>query len=380
MGSEYAGGGDGAQRILVPVSGPTPPPETPAETPAGTRPRGAAESPASTSLAEAERDALQQLRGLLDAQPRLGGAPTDVRALPRLHRLACSTLARLEAQGARPRIRDEVRRLVDRSGVALYRERDRVRGAGQRGLLGWIAATADALLVRGPRAVRAEWRLLLGSFTAFYGLALAAWYAVTQDLDLAYSLLDPAMVETEIAQLEATAAGKPFVGNFSFGLGESPSIAAWIMVHNMGVGVLFFAAALVPPLYLVLLLTNALMVGTYTAVAGHWDQAGAISSILWCHGTLELQALILAATSGLVLVRALLFPGAWTRRTALSRAARRAIDLLLPMFAMLFAAGLIEGFISPHAPLGVRLAVAISSGVLLVVWAVFGGRAPQPEG
>ena len=139
-------------------------------------------------------------------------------------------------------------------------------------------------------------------------------------------------------------------------------------------GILFFASALVPPLYVYVLGTNGLMLGTYTGVAGHWGEAGSISSILWCHGVLEIQAFILAGTAGLCLVRAWVRPGSWTRRYAMQLESKRALVLLAPVFPLLFVAGLIEGFVSPHAGLGVRLATAVATGGLLVLWAVFGGR------
>ena len=230
------------------------------------------------------------------------------------------------------------------------------------------------LLEVAPRAIRAEARLLACSFGLLYGLAFLAWVGVSRDLDLAYSLLTPEFVDQEIAQLAALNEGQAFRGNFTFGLGESPVTAGWIMLHNLGVGVVFFATALLPPLYLYMLGTNALMLGTYTAVAGHWGQAGAISSILWTHGVLEIQAIVLVGTAGLVLVRAWVRPGARTRGHALQHESRRALELFAPVFPMLVVAGLIEGFVSPHAPLAVRLAVAIGSGLALVAWVGLGGR------
>ncbi|MBK7641585.1 MAG: hypothetical protein IPJ19_00820 [Planctomycetes bacterium] len=44
---------------------------------------------------------------------------------------------------------------------------------------------------------------------------------------------------------------------------------------------------------------------------------------------------------------------------------------------MLFCAGTIEAFVSPHAPLEVRVAVAAVSLVLMVLWFGFGGRGAQ---
>jgi len=137
--------------------------------------------------------------------------------------------------------------------------------------------------------------------------------------------------------------------------------------------VLFFASALVPPLYLLVLAVNGLMLGTYTAVAAHWGQGFAIGSILSCHGALEIQALVLAGAAGLVLVRGAVMPGAWSRRHALRLGARRGWRLLAPVFPILFCAGLIEGFISPFADTGTRLAVAVTTGVALIAWALLGG-------
>lgn len=225
-----------------------------------------------------------------------------------------------------------------------------------------------------PATIRAEWRLVAVAFALVYGLAAIAFFAVRSDLELAYSLLSPDMVAQEIAQLEATERGEPFRGNFTFGVERSAVTSGAIMSHNIGVGVLFFASGLIPPLYLYLLATNGLMLGTYTAVASHWNQAGEISSILWCHGTIEIQTLVLAGAAGLVLVRAWIAPGPWTRRRAMQIERARAWRLFAPVFPLLVLAGLIEGYVSPHAPTAVRLATAVATGIALVLWVVSGGR------
>lgn len=287
--------------------------------------------------------------------------------LPRLYRHACTQLARLEAEGENPRLAEELRGLIAGAHGLLALEEPRPAAP-------WLVRALVFLLEVAPRAIRAEARLLACSFGLLYGLAFLAWVGVSRDLDLAYSLLTPEFVDQEIAQLAALNEGQAFRGNFTFGLGESPVTAGWIMLHNLGVGVVFFATALLPPLYLYMLGTNALMLGTYTAVAGHWGQAGAISSILWTHGVLEIQAIVLVGTAGLVLVRAWVRPGARTRGHALQHESRRALELFAPVFPMLVVAGLIEGFVSPHAPLAVRLAVAIGSGLALVAWVGLGGR------
>lgn len=315
---------------------------------------------------------LRQLRRLLGTSQRPGGSrrgwrEAELLELPRLYRHACSLIARLEASGENKHQANEARFLLTRAHAVLYRDREVRRDN--------LMVRLHRLLFReSPRAIRAEWRLLSATLAFVYGLALIAWFAVSSDLDMAASLLDPSAVEAEIGQLEAVEEGEAFRGNFTFGWGESPTTAGMIMLNNMGVGILFFASALVPPFYLFVLGKNALMVGTYTGVAGHWNQAGSISSILWCHGVLEIQAFILAGTAGLCLVRAWVRPGSWTRRHALQLESKRALVLLAPVFPLLFVAGLIEGFVSPHAPVSLRLAMAGVTGLLLLSWVLLGGR------
>lgn len=314
-----------------------------------------------------------RLHDLVDRGARRGLATlseTELFELVRLYRFAATRVSLFETEKRAPETITSLRNLTARA----------------HGLLGAReVSTREPLLHRlarffftdVPVAIRAEWKLLCASFALMYGIAGISWAVVANDLDMAWSLFDPNVVAIEISQLQATPEGEPFRGNFTFGLGESGMTAGWIMAHNMGIGVLIFASALVPPFYAYLLTVNGLMLGTYLGVAGHFGQTGAISSILWCHGTLELQAIGIAGAAGLVLVRAWIAPGSWSRRHALRLEAARSWRLLAAVFPMLFFAGLIEGFVSPHVGLAARVSVAVASGILLIAWIGFGGRGPR---
>jgi len=314
---------------------------------------------------------LRRLRALLDRAEGLAGSTLsdeELLELPRLYRFAASHLAKLRTEGTTSGAAEEpVRILLARVHALLHRGLDRPRRR-------IVERAVTFFLHEVPRAIRGEWKVIAASFGLTYGIALLSFLAVRNDLDLAWSLMSPEMVSQEIGQLEATAHGEPFRGNFTFGLGRSPETAGWIMTHNMSVGIVFFGSGLVPPIFALLLGMNGLMLGTYTAVAAHWGQALSISSILWCHGVLEIQAIVLAGAAGLVLVRAWIAPGPWSRRHAMSLESARAWKLLAPVFPMLFVAGTIEGFVSPHAPVEVRVAVAVLSATGIVTWVALGGR------
>jgi uncharacterized membrane protein SpoIIM required for sporulation len=119
------------------------------------------------------------------------------------------------------------------------------------------------------------------------------------------------------------------------------------------------------------------MLGTYIAVAADYGQAGSILSILCTHGMLELQAIVLAGCAGAVLFRALIWPGVLTRSAAIQRGTQRALLMLAPIPFILIVAGLIEGYVSPHAGLGVRTLVALVTSVLFLTWLMRGGRTSE---
>ncbi len=328
------------------------------------------------ALENDERRAIGELETIVERAARKGVRQLDKGALerlPQLYRRASTIWARLDSSARSGEEFARVGRVVARSHALLYRDADAVRAPLWR-------RVSRAVFEEAPRAIRAEWKLVGTLLVAFYVLAAAAFFAVRGDLSLAFSLYDDGAVAHTIEQLEETPPGESFRGNFTFGLGESPRVTGWIFAHNIAVSVLFFGAALVPPLFLVLFATNALMVGTYTALAAHWGQGLAISSILWCHGTIELQMIVLAGAAGLVLVRAWVAPGVVTRREAMRRESRRAAALFAPVAPFLIFSGFLEGFVSPHAETPVRAAVAAGTGLFLIAWVVLGGRRGQRSG
>lgn len=318
-----------------------------------------------------ERERLARLEAIVRAAGRHGSVwhldDAALLELPRLYRFASTVFTRLDTTGADPALHARVQTLLTRAHGLLYRDLDGGRSNA-------LVRAARLLLRESPRVLRAEWKLCLAAFGLFYGLSALAFVLVDRDLSLAYALFDPAAVDHEIGILSALKQGESFRGNFDFGFGESPGHAGAIIANNLRVCALFFIAGILPPVYVLLLAANALMLGTYLGVAAHWGQAGAISSILWCHGTIELQTVGLAGTAGLVLLRAWLAPGPWTRSHAMRLESRRAWCMVAPVFPLLVIAGLIEGFVTPHADAGVRLGVALVSAIGLIAWLGWGGR------
>jgi uncharacterized membrane protein SpoIIM required for sporulation len=296
----------------------------------------------------------------------------ELAALPALYRFAATRLSRAQTAGANPRRTQKLAGLVAQAHALLYRDLSAAPGS--------LRTRIMQLLLRDcPRTIRAEWRMLALSCGAFYGLAALAYFLVSRDLELAFTFLNERALLVQLEQLRETAPGESFRGNFTFGFSVSANAAGAIIANNIFVAVLFFGSALLPPLFILLLGFNALMIGTYLGVAAHWDQALNISSILMCHGVLELQALALAGAAGLMLARGLYLPGVWSRSVALRREAARGWRLFAGILPMLIAAGLIEGYVSPHAGTPTRVIFMLVSALLLAMWVGLGGRGASAQ-
>ena len=134
--------------------------------------------------------------------------------LSQLYRATSTEIARLEASDHDPRALARLRVVLARAHRVLYRPGADIAG-------GAAARAVRFLLVDSPAAIWAERKLLGAMLALFYGLCLMAYAGVTHDIELAYALQSAPAVDAEIAQLRDTAPGKPFRGNFTFGIGDS---------------------------------------------------------------------------------------------------------------------------------------------------------------
>jgi len=81
------------------------------------------------------------------------------------------------------------------------------------------------------------------------------------------------------------------------------------------------------------------------------------------HGTLEISAIIIAGSAGIVMGNGLVFPGTYSRLQSFQVSARRAIKIMLGISPIFVFAAFIEGFLTRYTELPdpVRLAVIVLS-------------------
>jgi uncharacterized membrane protein SpoIIM required for sporulation len=148
------------------------------------------------------------------------------------------------------------------------------------------------------------------------------------------------------------------------------------MANNIRVTLMGFAFGVTAGVgTLALLAYQGVHIGGLLAV---FHDAG-VGDLLWtfmaAHGPLELTAIFVACGAGMRLGLSLLVPGRRSRAAAFREVGRESVALLVGTSAMLVAAGLIEGFVSPSdAPAPVKWAVGAATFALAIAWFVLGGR------
>ena len=148
-------------------------------------------------------------------------------------------------------------------------------------------------------------------------------------------------------------------------LSMKPQASTWIMTNNISVGFMTFAGGMLAGLgTLYLLFFNGLQLGVVASACAQARMALDLWSFVASHGALELPSIFIAGGAGLRLAAGMLFPGIYTRRDSLTRAAVDAIRLVAGTVPLLVIAGTLEGFLSPS---GAPAAVKFLTGAVLLL-------------
>jgi uncharacterized membrane protein SpoIIM required for sporulation len=152
-------------------------------------------------------------------------------------------------------------------------------------------------------------------------------------------------------------------------VGVEPQSSSTIMTNNLSVSFVAFASGILAGLgTLYMMFYNGLLLGVIGAACWLNNMSDQLWSFVAPHGVLELPAICIAGGAGLRLARALLFPGALSRRDSLAVGGAEASRLIVGVIPILIIAGIIEGFFSPS---GVRIPVKFAFAAVLFTGFVF---------
>lgn len=148
----------------------------------------------------------------------------------------------------------------------------------------------------------------------------------------------------------------------------SPLASSLIAANNIRVAILAFALGITFGFGTVFVLCqNGISVGTILGACRLYGMDDKLLAFVAPHGVLELGAIFICGGAGLLLGKALLFPGDWRRVDALKLIAKDALFLFGGCIPLLLVAGLIEGFISPRTDLDADAKFLVSAATVITL-------------
>jgi uncharacterized membrane protein SpoIIM required for sporulation len=285
-----------------------------------------------------------------------GLSAAEVGELGRLHRRVNADYAYANTFFAGTRVAGYLGGLVARAHGLLYRvRRRRVREALT------LVGAAPAVLRRNRGVFWLAAGLFAGWCLLGYGLGL-------RDPSVAAAFLpEEAREGVQQGRLWTEGLLNVFPGSL---------LSVRLFSNNFSVAVMAFATGVtvLGPVYVLSL--NGLMLGAIFAYCEPYGLSGDLFGFILAHGPLELSAIVLSGTAGLMLARGLLSPGLRTRAASLKAAGREAVALFPVIAGALVVAAVLEGMVSTNeaVPLWLRGAAGLAPAWLMYYWLFRVGR------
>ncbi|WP_319419537.1 stage II sporulation protein M [Pleurocapsa sp. FMAR1] len=213
-----------------------------------------------------------------------------------------------------------------------------------------------------PQIVQETWQYIAIATGIFFLTGIIAWW---------YAWNDPTFITITVPEhliKKVQEDGELWMGSI---VGVEPLASSSIAINNLSVCFAAIAGGITAGLYtLFLMASNGLSIGTITTLVSKNNLAYPFWAFVFPHGSLELPAIFFAGGAGLLIGKAMIFPGKYRRIDALKSNSTKAAQLLFGIIPMLIIAGTIEGFFSPSPliPSPIKYLTGIGLFLLLALY------------
>lgn len=292
---------------------------------------------------------------------------SQIKELASLYRSVSADLARARTHQVGNVLIQDLQQLTSRSYSQIYQGSRRTE---------W-QAVSDFVKWGFPALLQNTWGYIFAAAAIFWGSFAIAWWYAWQD-PVFLELVVPGDLITMVRDR-----GELWMGSI---LGIEPLASSGIAINNIIVslraaigGVTMYYPPFVPfptppgAFTVFLLAYNGIMIGAIAALVGLYGLGLPFWAFVFPHGALELPAIFLAGGAGLLIARAILVPGQYSRIDALKFYGTQAAQLMFGVIVLLIIAGIIEGFISPNPIIPDAFKYIIGT-ILLVLLVRYGQR------
>ncbi len=285
--------------------------------------------------------------------------PRDLAEMVRLYRSSCSDYAYAKSNFPYERVVVDLNTLIGRAHKIIY---------GSKPFS--FNIVFRFILFDFPETFRRNLRFPVISALIFVTALLLSFIGSFSNPDLPKLLIGSQYVDMTQTNIQKN---DPFA---VYKQENSPVMSSFIMTNN--IKVTFFAFGMgvfagIGTIYV--LFYNGLVMGVFFFI--FFQNQLLLESVLtvMMHGTIELTGIFIAGGAGLLIGKALVFPGSYTRREALQIHGLLAVKLILGTAVLLVIAGIIEGFVTRIEMSAAMKGLFVLANVLfLAAYLGFSGR------
>lgn len=303
------------------------------------------------------RERWQRLGELLSraSSPRRRLTVDELDELARLYRQTTSDLAIARRDFPEDTSTEYVNQLVGRAYGVIYHEAPAP-----------LSQLRRFFALDLPREYRSAWPYLVAATALLFGPLFTAAIVIFISPDAA-DLILPGSLLSEIRS------GRTW---FDVPQVVRPLMASYIMTHNIEIALFALSGGILAGLgTIVVLIYNGIQIGGTSGALIHYGFASHLFGFVSPHGFLELSVIVVAGACGLMLGRAIVWPGLQTRVAAVAEAGARSMRLLLGILPFLVVAGLIEGLVSPaRFDWPYKFAIGVATAVVMYGYLLLMGR------
>lgn len=281
-----------------------------------------------------------------------GATATALAAWPSRYRQVCQHLELARERHYPITLIERLNHIVVAGQAHLYGARDTV---GER--------FVSFVLREFPQLVRREWRAVVLACVIFFGSLIATALLGYASQDFTEATLGRQTMEkfNEMYGGGADRLGKNRAAD------DDVVMFGFYIYNNIKIGFQVFASGLMLGLgTLFFLLFNGIQIGTTSGYMATTENATRFYSFVAGHGSFELTAIALCGAAGLMLGRAVAFPGQRRRLDALAYEAAQAIKIVYGAGLFLLIAAFIEAFWSSKVSIDASIKYVVGG----VLWAL----------
>lgn len=214
-----------------------------------------------------------------------------------------------------------------------------------------------------PMTIAKRYRFILFSFTVFILFLCIGFFSATQDATFVRQVLGDRYVEVTEENIKS---GNPF----SIYAQTGPFLM-WveIMINNIIVSIMYFFRGLLLGIWSITALAKeGIRLGAFEHMfyAHHLGLQAVVTVLL--HGLLELTAIIMACSAGLIMGTSFLFPKTHSRLRAFREGVKDGVKIIVVIIPVLMIAAFIEGYITRYykMPLYMSLSILTICGTFIL--------------